>query len=61
VKIDGDPITYQMERSAGWHTHTLHIGDYKGCWKKGHDLEVILADDNGKEKTQPLIVVGEQN
>ncbi len=61
VKIDGDPITYQMQRSAGWNKHMLHLGDYKGCWKKGHVLEVILADDNGKEKTQSLFVVGEQN
>src|SRR5712692_8978127 len=60
VKIDGDPITYQMQRSAGWTKHMLHIGDYKGCWK-GHVLEVILTDDKGKEKTQSLFVVGEQH
>src|ERR1019366_88134 len=37
VKIDGNPVTYQMKYfSRGFHRYVSHlnIGDYKAFWKK---------------------------
>lgn len=64
VKIEGKPTTYKMEYTARWVFHSdsrLHLGDYKAYWKNSSTLEVLLTDDKGEEKTESLLVVGEQN
>jgi len=63
VKIDGKPITYTMQYTARWTFHKdnrLHLGDYKAYWKNSTTLEVLLTDDKGEEKSESLLVVGEQ-
>lgn len=64
VKIEGKPVTYQMQYTARWAFHKnnrLHLGDYKAYWKNSTTLDVLLTDDKGEEKTESLLVVGEQN
>ena len=64
VKIEGKPVTYQMQYTARWAFHRdnrLHLGDYKAQWKNGSTLDVLLTDDKGEEKTESLLVIGEQN
>jgi hypothetical protein len=63
VKIEGKPVTYQMQYTARWGFHKdnrLHLGDYKAYWKNSTTLDVLLTDDKGREKTESLLVVGEQ-
>jgi hypothetical protein len=60
VKIDGNPITYQMRCTSFNCESQLHINNYNARWKKEGILEVILTNDKGKEKTINLRVVGEQ-
>ena len=59
VKIDGNPLTYQM---LGRRRSSLHVGmAISARWKNnGRFLDVQYTDEKGKEKTEELRVVGEE-